>query len=381
MRYYIFLWFLLSIIPVYAGTVITAAEMPLANQDKKRITEILRRENYKIIEPFFFVSNRPTLQEALSDQIRDGILTSPENHMVYCPPEIDYYTAESLGNGTIYIDSQNLPKNGHETARWFQKAYGYRTANDPNTKPANVTIITAKKRNFLHVKCPNSENQIIVSSAPAPYSERRPRLVIKTAKDLSLTPEDDISWDSKDFTLPSTIRKDFITSTEMKIGNLPPLEINPSEDYLKIARIVAEEQKIFVKLLLAIAEVASDYKADKIGRIIAEVEYGEEQPNESGTILKLGITQIAVRVAEKYKYSEEKLFDPAINFKLCAMYFKDLYKMFSSNLEKTLQAYYMGILTREDENKIQTAEAQIFAKEVMRRLTKNQPLVFENTSE
>ena len=55
----------------------------LANkfQNKDRITEILRRDNYKIIEPYYFVSNRPTIEQALSQDMQNGALISPDNHL------------------------------------------------------------------------------------------------------------------------------------------------------------------------------------------------------------------------------------------------------------------------------------------------------------
>ena len=127
-------------------------ESPLEFQHKKRITEILNRDNYGLIEPFFYVSNRPTINEALADEIKNRTLVSPTNYMVYCPNGRDYFTDDSLNTGTIYIGAENLPKNGRETNLWFHEAYKYRKDSDPIRKPANVAIISASRQNFLQVK-------------------------------------------------------------------------------------------------------------------------------------------------------------------------------------------------------------------------------------
>lgn len=331
-------------------------------QDRKRITEILRKENYKIIEPYYYVTNRPTLQQALSRDIRDSRLVSPENHMTYCPPGKDYYTHDSLGPGTIYIGAENLPKNGSETARWFNEAYRYRLPNDPDAKQANVTIVTAKRRNFFRVKCPQTHNHIIVSHAPAPHRKHNPQLIIDGIKNLRHAAKPDIKWDTKEFTLPSHTKNEYMDNEERVTESRRVIELTPPDNpqLIAIIRKAAETEKVFIKLALAMAEVGSNYDQNAV--------------KHQG--YNIGLMATPQRIKETYDIDIRDLYNPKINSELSLKYFKNIYRAFSNNLELALRAYYLGVTTEAESERLNNFAAENFSREIMRRIDTNQPLVF-----
>ena len=334
----------------------------LEHQDKKRITEILRKENYKIIEPYYYVTNRPTLQQALSHDIRDSRLVSPENHMTYCPPGQDYYTHNSLGPGTIYIGAENLPKNGSETSRWFMEAYRYRLPNDPDAKEANVTIVTAKRRNFFRVKCPQTHNHIIVSHAPAPYRAQEPQMIIDGVKNLRHAAKPDVKWDTDEFTLPSHTHTEYIQREERVTNKKRIIELSPPDNPELIAKIrhAAQSEKVFIKLALAIAEVGSEYDPN------ARVRRG----------LNLGLMATPQNIKNIAQIPLNRLFDPKINSEVSLKLFRNIYRAFSNDLDLALRAYYLGITSPTDSERLNNFDAENFSREVQRRLDPNQPLVF-----
>lgn len=355
------LWLCLQ--PVYSQALFLTPEKPLEFLEKKRITEILNRENYGMIEPFFYVSNRPTIQEALADEIKNRTLVSPINYMVYCPNGQDYFTGDSLNTGTIYISSENLPKNGQETNLWFNEAYQYRKESDAIHKPANVAVISAKRQNYLRVKCPNVHNHIIVASAPAPapITYESPQLNIDSVKNLRYGDNPNISWNTNEYTLPSNIEQEYI-DTEMKdTGGLKTQEINPPVIYLEIARKIASEKGVLLKFILAVAEVSSNYNQNKIA------EQGK----------KLGIMQLSTNIATFYKIDKEEFFNPEQSFKIFCDYIQELHKEYNGDIDRILQAYYIGLKPAQVSEDIpDIPEAKIFTANVKRRIDDKQPIVF-----
>lgn len=341
----------------------TTPESPLKYQDKKRITEILRRDNYGLVEPFFYVSNRPTIQQALADEIKYRTLVSPMNHMVYCPTGRDYFTNDSLSTGAVYIGAENLPKNGNETNLWFHEAYKYRNDSDPIRKPANVAIISATRQNFLRVQCPNTHNNIIVSQAPspAPIEQIRPQLNIDTVKNLRYGDQPEVDWNLNNYTIPSTIKAGYIKSEALTRGSLKKRELNAPEKYINMARIASNKHGIFIKFLLAIAQVSSEYDQNKIA--------------EEGT--KLGVMQIHFNIARYYKINREDFFDPQKAFDIAGLYLKDLSKRYNGNINNILQAYSLGLEPDNiDPDIADIPVARNFSSDVMRYIDTDQPVIF-----
>lgn len=357
---FIFLFFMSS---AYGQSIFLTPDNPLAFTNKKRITEILNRDNYGLIEPYFYASNRPTIEQALADEIKNRTLISPMNDMVYCPNGRDYFTNNSLNTGTIYIGAENLPKNGRETNLWFDEAYRYRKESDPLNKPANVAIISAERQNFLQVRCPNTHNNIIVSSspAPAPIIQERPQLNIDTVKNLRYGDTPNITWNTNDYTLPSTMKNEYIRTEEITTGILKPQEINPPQSYIALAREASSENGVLLKFLLAIAEVSSRYNQNKI--------------SEQGT--KLGIMQIPNGIAKLYKIDREDLFNPQKSFNVASIYIKKLNEQHNGDINKVLQSYYLGLNPNDINPDIPNIpQANVFAADVIRRIDIKQPIVF-----
>ncbi len=359
--------FLLCIHNAYGQSIFLTPQSPLEFQDKKRITEILNRENYGVIEPYFYVSNRPTIEQALADEIKNRTLISPMNYMVYCPNGQDYFTNDSLNTGTIYIGAENLPKNGRETNLWFNEAYRYRKDSDPLNKPANVAIISATRQNFLRVRCPNTHNHIIVASAPAPYpiAYDNAQLNIDTIKNLRYGDTPNITWNTNDYTLPSTIKSEYIRTERMTTDTLKTQEINPPEKYIKIARKASSKHGVLLKFLLAIAEVSSGYNQNTISN----------QGN------KIGIMQIHKNIAKLYNIDKNDLFNPDTSFDVASIYLKALNDHHNGNIEKILNSYYLGLNPNDASNNTSQdipniPQANVFASEVIRRMNINQPIVF-----
>lgn len=347
----------------HAQSIFMTPETPLEFGNKKRITEILRHENYGEIEPFFYVSNRPTIQQALADEIKNRTLVSPVNHMIYCPPSRDFFTNKSRNTGTIYVSAENLPKNGTETNGWFNEAYRYRTISDSLKKPANVAIISAKRQNFLRVRCPNTHNNIIVSMAPAPAPVKmvRPQLSIEQVKNLRYADNPEVNWDINDYSLPSSLKNKYVKTEVFTRGKFDKVAINPPQEYIEPARKAGAKYGVFIKFLLAIAEVASDYNLNKI----------------SNQGKRLGITQLPSSIIVHYDQDPRKVFNAGKAFSLTARYLKDLSKQYDNDVQKVLSAYYYGIVPSDIKEEVPDLPAiENFVIAVSRRLDKNQPVFF-----
>ena len=363
-RYYCWFLFILSFtIPSFGQAIFMTPETPLRFQRKERITEILNRENYGLIEPYFYVSNRPTIQEALEDEIKNRTLVSPTNYMIYCPNGRDYFTNDSLNTGTIYIGAENLPKNGRETNLWFNEAYKYRKDSDPLRKPANVAIISATRQNFLQVRCPNTHNNIIVASAPAPHpiEQISPQMNIDTVKNLRYGDNPNVTWNTDDYTLPSNIKQEYIKTEILTTGALKHQDINPPENYIALAREAASRNGVFLKFLLAIAEVSSGYNPNKI--------------TQQGS--KVGIMQLSIQIGTLYNAERDELFNPEKSFDIASVYIKDLHKQYNGDVEKILQAYFLGLKPSTiNEDILDIPQTRVFTAEVMRRIDLSQPIIF-----
>jgi hypothetical protein len=346
----------------YGQQIQTTPEAPLQYIKKQRITEILRRDNYGLIEPFFYVSNRPTISEALADEIKNRTLVSPLNHMVYCPTGTDYFSNQRIHMGSVYISAENLPKNGHETNKWFHEAYKYRGLSDPARKNANVTIISATRQNFLQVRCPNTHNHIIVSQAPtyAPIDYDASQVAIEPIKNLRYAEQADINWNLNNYTLPSTIKYNYQKTEMLTTGTLKKQELNTPEDYVNLARKSSNKHGIFIKFLLAIAKVSSNYDPNKT--------------SDEGK--RLGITQIPMNILYYYKKNREQAFNPEKAFDFTGTYLKDLSRRYNGNINNVLSAYYLGLEPNNtDAQIIDIPQTQVFVSDIMRYIDSNQPLI------
>jgi soluble lytic murein transglycosylase-like protein len=246
---------------------------------------------------------------------------------------------------------------------WFDEAYKYRKDSDPYVKPANVAIISATRQNFLRVRCPNTHNNIIVSSAPAPAPiiQQEAQLNIDTVKNLRYADNPDITWRTDDYTLPSHLKDGYIKNEIQTTGTLKRQEINPPEIYINIARNASSKNGVLLKFLLAIAEVASEYNQNKI--------------SDQGK--KLGIMQLSSDIAEYYRYDRDDLFNPEKAFDITSLYIKDLNKNYNGDINNIVRAYYMGLLPNNTTTQpADTPETRIFATEIIRRIDINQSIVF-----
>lgn len=368
-RYFVFLCFLLNSSVVYSQTNFLTSEPMIDGTRKKRITEILRRDNYGQIEPYFYVSNRPTLDEALSEEIRNRTLISPMNHMVYCPTGMDYFSDNRLNTGTVYISSQHLPKNGTTTERWFDDAYRYRNTADPLNKPANVAIISPKSQNFLRIQCPKTHNNIIVSTAALnPLNVSGSQKNIDTVRNLRYEQTPDINWSKKDYTLPSHMQKDYIEIEEERKAVLSTIDIDPPIKQIEMARDAASKHGVLLKFLLAIAEVASNYQSDATSK---------EDVNKEG-IMQLSDT-IQSLYGGRAEGRQNTIITDKESYDIAARYIKSLHFKYNTNIEDMLLAYYNNVEPNNERSKnIKTDAGYVFVQEVLRRIDRKQEIVFKN---
>ena len=346
-----------------------ARETPLPGEnklgfDKPRIPALLKRENYELAEPFFFVSNRPTIGEALAEAIRENTLIAPENHMIYCPAQKDYISGGALGPGSVYIDVPNLPKNGDRTRRWFRKAYDFQTGADRADVADNVVIIAGRRRPFLRVRCPMRRHNVILAYAGA-RSETPPRQVIESVKTLGY-PTGEQAFETADYNLPSTLGLQYQQDKEKRDlmagkNALRQKKLLEVADYMvRAARPAALEEGAFIKVPLAMAQVLSGFAVDKVGA------RGE-----------VGVMQVPREVAAAYNLKAINLIDPKVNFAIGLKHFARLMTRFNNDFAKALAAYKVGEKRIAELNTPKLPpEADLFIRQVKSYLDPKQPIFY-----
>ncbi len=330
---------------------------------KERIPELLAPKNFIGMEPFFAVSDRPTIAETLEEDLKNNRLVSPENHMIYCPKGGNYFSSETNGAGVVYIGAPNLPKNGVLTRQWFDSAYRHRADYNRSDREANVVIVSGRERPFLQVKCPDQHNHIIVAKAGGNAREPAPQMIIDEVKNLRYPSKPTVAEIDR-YTLPSNVRleerreKAFQAAVKQTVTQQKRLNIQ-DQDMIKAARKAAYKYHYFVKPILAIAKVSSDLYADKRGR--------------DGQI---GVMQIPPAALALYNLNPADVIKLEDNFMIGTRYFDRLMQRFGDDFDRALAAYYSG----EDQiSKIADpvyfpAEAKNFIAQVKEYLNSAQPV-------
>jgi hypothetical protein len=184
---------------------------------------------------------------------------------------------------------------------------------------------------------------------------------IDTVKNLRYGDNPDVTWNTDDYTLPSNIKQEYIKTEILTTGSLKHQDINPPENYIALAREAASKNGVFLKFLLAIAEVSSGYNPNKVA--------------QQGT--RVGIMQLSIQIGALYKAKRNELFDPEKSFDIASAYIKDLHKQYNGDVEKILQAYFSALKPSTINQEIQnTPQSNVFTSEVMRRIDLNQPIIF-----
>ena len=88
--------------------------------------------------------------------------------------------------------------------------------------------------------------------------------------------------------------------------------------------------------------------------------------------------QVPAEIAQLYGGTREELFNPQKSFDIASFYIKDLNKEYNGNVEKILQAYYLGFKPAAlSEDIPNIPQAQNFASSIIRRIDTKQPIVFD----
>lgn len=328
-------------------------------RQKKRITEILKKENYKLIEPYYFIGNRPTISQALAEEFKNKDMIPPEALMTYCRGgTVQTRKGLSSQQGTVYISADRLPKDGSQNQIWFHEAYGYRTDQDAMAKPANILMITPKKQNYLGVQCPQDYRMLTASL----YDSRQvsPPLILEQSPHLknSVT---ETPYDVNDYHLPSTEKNRLKRVHKVEETFSQSVELGPPKEIVRLARMASQEEKIFIKLLLAIAQVSSNYQEDY----------------RDGVTGKRGLMGLSPQVIRFYKIPPDFISDNGVMLRTAAQYLKRLNYQFSGNLDQILKAYALGIMDTNENIFLETEDAILFAKEVQRFVSPAYPIVLE----
>lgn len=357
MRFFLcFLIFIFLKQSVFAARNFYTPEIETEFKNKKRITEILRRDNFKLIEPYFYVSNRPTIAQALNEEFKEGSIISPSHEMVYCPPKPE--NVMPTETGMVYIGANNLPKNADLTNRWFMEAHRYRTPQDGVSKTANIVIVSPKQRNFLTSPCKISHPKIIMAA-----HNDAPQILREVPLHLPFVPEGEkVDTVLEDYVLPSKTKEDFNKIEKLNTeDNQKKIDLTTPPEIITIARDVASKQKVFVKLILAIAEVASSYNPSFV----------DVKTNNRG------IMGTPPNIIKYYKLPVDSVLEAKISFEVGSIYIKHLYEVFSGDLPTMLRAYYVGVIEVKDIDKASLPAAEVFKNSVMQRVTPNQPILLE----
>jgi|GEM_PF-5818128 len=363
--FFYFLYLFLFLSSVFAQQSALISKETPEYQPKKRLTEILLPENHGLVEPFFHVSNRPTLREALAEDIKHNA-HKYANHMTYCAPQQYRQYGKRRPNkvGTVYLSAKNLPKNSIQTQRLFLKAYQYRQSSDPLKKPANVTITSPTRGNFLQSRCSNQRHFITLAdqsiSNTKPYSNSYQQKSL--IKKLNYGKQRNSKWNLDLYTLPSNIQKGRLKRQATGIEQPKKYILNAPENYVNFARNASNKHGVFIKFLLAIAKVSSEFDANKI--------------SEKGT--KLGIMQLPFTILQHYNINREEAFKSQKAFEIASIYIKDLSVTYSGNTHKILTAYYLGLSpNRRDQNLPDIAEAKSFSNTIMGYIDPDQPILLK----
>lgn len=353
------------------------SKTPINYNNKKRITEILRHDNYKIIEPFYYTSNVPTIAQGLSYQIKRYGLIIPEDHEVYCSRYIKRFHNRNHKNvGALYIGANNLPKNAKDTQKWFNAAYQYNSYFKTSQKRKNVVVVMPERSHFLGSLCAH-QNQV-ASAMLSPLHEANRYY---SFQDKRYYFHNNISWKKEDYILSSNIdekmrrtqfppetikaptfeeetiptnRNDFIISETPKV--LIPL--TPPQSALQAAQLASRKEFIHVKLLLALAQASTNY-------------------NQNYNINKrFGVTALPDNIIRAYNQNSASITDPTLGFQISARYLKELFGVFSGNLDLMLQAYFMGV-RRFNDFQPNMIEAVTFSQRVRAYLPKEQIIILE----